>query len=761
MVNVPIARFLAEVQAQPDYAGQIAHVRELPPQEATFGELDRPLPLALEQAVRQTGIERLYSHQAEAINASRRREHVMLATGTASGKTLCYNIPVFEALLADPMSRALYLFPTKALAQDQLRALGQLSTGMPEPVRYGAYDGDTPVPTRSRLRRQAGVLLTNPDMLSMGILPNHASWTTFLRHLRFVVVDEAHTYRGIFGSHVALVLRRLRRLCRRYGAEPQFIFCSATIANPDEHAERLCGTAVTVVDRDGAPHGPRQFALWNPISPDDPAHSHRPNTDAAMLLTALLREELPTIAFVRARRVAELILRYVREELRREPELAARISAYRAGYLPEQRREIERRLFSGELLAVVSTTALELGIDVGDIAAALLVGYPGTIASVWQQAGRAGRGRAPALSVLIAQDDPLDQYLMRHPEALFGRAPEHALTDPANPYLLRDHLLCAAYEWPLSNDDANLFGPALGPAVAALAREGELELREDRWVYPYDDYPAERVNLRSSEGPPIVLADETNALAPLEEIDAATAPLRVYPGAIYYHQGDAWRITRLDLQGGLALARPETDAPYYTQPQEIGELDIIRSQQMREMHTCTLYLGQVRVTNQVIGYERRHLYDSSVLGREPLDLPPTSFETQALWFDVPAEMQRVVTAESLDVPGGLHAVEHACIALLPLLAMCDRNDIGGLSTERHHDTGLAQVFIYDGHPGGVGLAEKGFALIEQLWEMAIRHVQECPCEAGCPSCIHSPKCGNGNEPLDKRAAIRLFELLLG
>ncbi|HID85856.1 MAG TPA: DUF1998 domain-containing protein, partial [Anaerolineae bacterium] len=686
----------------------------------------------------------------------------------------------------------LYLFPTKALAQDQLRSLRQLTRGGLREVRFGTYDGDTPRSARNRLRRSAAIILTNPDMLHLGILPNHTLWANFLANLKFVVLDEAHVYRGVFGSQVACVLRRLRRLCRFYGSDPQFICCSATIANPAEHVERLTGVAPIVVDDDGSPRGAKEFVLWNPPFVDRARTARRSaNSEATTLFTELVRCGLRNITFTRARKVAELILLYAQEVLRKEaPECLPLVASYRAGYLPEERRRIERELFEGRLLGVTATSALELGIDIGDLDATVLVGYPGTIASTWQQAGRAGRGVRESLSILIGLDNPLDQYFMRHPEELFGRphdneparpgeedrpavarrragSLENALIDPDNVYILEKHLPCAAYELPLTNRDEALFGPGFVEAMIALERRGILEYRNERWYYRGLDYPAQKVSIRSISSSNFALLDESQGYTTLEEIEATSVFFRAHPGAIYLHQGETYLITRLDLGTQTVYARP-VDVNYYTEPREINDVRIVRSLETREYPTTRAYFGQVRVTTQVIGYRKKQQFTETVLAEEYLDLPPTSYETMALWFDIPPRIVEEVRRRRLDLHGGLHAAEHAAIAVLPLFAMCDRWDIGGLSTPAlrqaqdtaHVDTGRPQIFIYDAFPGGVGIAEKGFELLTELWRTTLRAVEECPCEAGCPSCIQSPKCGNNNEPLDKEAAVVILKGLL-
>ncbi|MDH7487290.1 MAG: DEAD/DEAH box helicase [Anaerolineae bacterium] len=777
--------FLGQIKGQRFYRGQIVHLQRLPARKARYGRLHYRLSPTLQALLEHAGAPRLYTHQAQAINAAFAGQHVVVATSTASGKTLCYNVPVLETLLRDPAARALYLFPTKALAQDQLGKLNDLLavlekgqgstdplTPIPYPLTPATYDGDTPRSARGRIRRSSRIILTNPDMLHVGILPNHHLWADFFRGLRYVVLDEAHQYRGVFGSQVACVLRRLRRVCAFYGSRPQFSASSATIANPAEHFRLLTGLEATVVDDDGSPHGPRSFVLWNPPFVDRARTARRSaNAEATQLLVELVQQRVRSICFTRTRRVAELILRYAREALQEvAPELAERVKAYRAGYLPRERRQIEQELFRGDLLAVTATTALELGIDVGHLDAALLVGYPGTVASFWQQAGRAGRGERASLAVLIGLDNPLDQYFMRHPQELFGRPLEHALVDPDNLYVLLKHLLCAAHEVPLSVepeqghaavtfDDEALFGPGFVEAMVQLERQDLLDYRGGRWFYTRGDYPAQDVSLRSAGVERFVLLDESDGYHILEEMDAATAPLRAHPGAIYLHQGETYLVTQYDPQMQSAIVRP-VEVDYYTQPREVNDVRIIRSLAHRQVGAVSAYLGQVRVTSQVIGYRRLQQYSEAVLGEEWLDMPAQTFETVALWWDVPAEVRREVARRGLDFLGGLHGVEHAAISILPLFAMCDRWDIGGLSTPSHPDTEQAQVFIYDGFPGGVGIAEKGFELLPELWRATLEAVRDCPCAEGCPSCIVSPKCGSGNEPLDKQAAVCILQALL-
>ena len=754
--------FIERLQSNKDYRGQMEHLQHLLAREARYGRLEHQLPLTLQQALQGNGIKELYVHQAEAINAVAAGQDVVISTSASSGKTLIYNVSVLESLLADPRARALYLFPTKALAQDQLRVLGDLTAqDTLGKVLYGTYDGDTPQGTRRRLRQSASILLTNPDMLHVGILPNHSLWSKFLANMRYVVIDDAHASRGVLGSQVACVLRRLLRMCHFYGSNPQFICCSATIANPREHVERLTSRAPVLVDDDGSPRGEREFALWNPPITDALLMERRSiNIEATNLLVEMVMSGLRNITFVRARRTAELILQYARERLEKDaPELAPLVRSYRGGYRPELRREIEAGLFSGELLAVTATSALELGVDVGHLDATIMVGYPGTIASTWQQAGRAGRGRRQALNVLIGLDDPLDQYLMHHPEALFGRAPEHALIAPDNRHILARHLPCAAYEQPLTSEDEALFGAGYSGTVAELEREGVLVYRGERWFFAGRGYPAETVSLRSVSAHRIAVLDTSSDMTMMEELEETTALGRVYPGAVYLHQGESYLIERLDLEHGLAYATP-AELDYYTEPREINSVRVNDTRQSKRIGPSEVCFGELLVTQQVVGYRRLQQLTGEVLLDEPLDLPEQSYVTTGVWCGVPVEGLARVTARGLDIAGGLHALEHASIGILPLFAMCDRQDIAGLSTPLHPDTGRAQVFIYDGLPGGIGIAEKGYELLRELWAATLTAIQECPCQEGCPSCIQSPKCGNNNQPLDKQAALLILQTLL-
>jgi DEAD/DEAH box helicase domain-containing protein len=712
------------------------------------------LPVGLHPAVatvlRGGGVTGLYRHQAEAWEAAQCGEHVVVATGTASGKSLAFGLPVLDAIARDGAARALYLYPTKALAQDQARGLAAFAAAG---VRAAIYDGDTPAERRRAVRSGANVVLTNPDMLHVGVLPHHDRWGDVLHNLRFVVVDEAHVYRGVFGSHVGNVLRRLRRLARAYGAEPQFLFATATIANPGELALALAGVGATVVDTETSPRAAREVVLWNPPLVD-PELGQRASAlaEASRLLAGLATRGLRTICFAKSRKAAELIHRFAAERVDRETR--ARLAPYRAGYTPAQRRELERRLVAGELLGVSATDALELGIDIGLLDCAISVGFPGTVASLRQQWGRAGR-RARGLAVLVAGEDALDQFFMREPEALLGRRVEAALSDHANARILDPHVLAAAYEGPLAEPDAETLGPE---ALARAALLPELVRTPAGFVWSGRDYPAARVSLRAGDTAAIVVVErDTGAVIGLVERERAFST--VYDGAIYLHLGEQYAVERLDLEEGRALVYPLA-ADWYTQPKKETETSIVEPLRRERRLGVDLRFGRIAVTEQVVAYEKKAIADGSTLDVVPLLLPEVTFETEAVWFSPDAALldglEQMPTLIST-----LHAAEHALIALLPLQAMCDRWDIGGLSTNVHFQTGLPTIFVYDGHAGGVGITERGFDRFEQWVDDTARMLAGCPCSAGCPSCVQSPKCGNLNEHLDKAGARTLLERMLG
>ena len=725
----------------------------LPGRAGKSAELPRDLYLQLVDALAAQGINRLWTHQAECWQAYQRGEHFMVTTGTASGKSLCFNLPVLDALLREPHARAIYLYPTKALAQDQLRRLRMMAGRQ---VEVATYDGDTPTAARSVARAKARVLLTNPDMLHVSLLPHHERWGDFFYNLQYVVVDEAHTYRGVFGSNVANVLRRLRRVASFYGAQPRFILASATIHNAREHAFNLTGLEVTHVSGDGAPVGPRKVVFWEPPLVEEEANVRRSvNSEAADLLAELVRKGVRSICFTKSRRGAELIYQQTADRLKEtDPHLAGRLSPYRAGYTPEQRRGIEAMLFGGKLLAVVSTSALELGIDIGALDAAITVGYPGTMASLWQQWGRAGRGKGESLAVFIAGNDALEQFFVNHPDELLQRQVEAATVDFANPFIHLPHLAAAAYEGPLMSDDQAFFGPGLPGALEQAARDGLLRHKNGAWYSSDTDFPAAKVGLRSTAGGQYTVVEEDSGDIIGTE-GAETAFSALHPGAVYLHIGDTYLVTKLDVDNRMALVRPFWDT-YHTIPRREADTRII-SETMQTGHgRLSLHLGQIAVTSRVVAFQKKRLGSDEPLGTEDLDLPKQEFVTESMWFTIPPEL--FSSEEDLvRLPGAIHAVEHALIALLPLYAMCDRWDIGGLSTPVHAQTEQPTIFIYDGHAGGVGISRQGFQRFGEWVRDARNLIRDCPCECGCPSCIQSPKCGNWNEPLDKAAALRLLD----
>jgi DEAD/DEAH box helicase domain-containing protein len=703
------------------------------------------------EALERMGLERLYAHQREAVYAAWEGP-MIVTTGTASGKSMCFNLPTVDVLCRDRRARALYLYPTKALAQDQARALGEL--GLTRRVRPALYVGDTPRAARAEIRRSSNIILTNPDMLHVGILPHHAAWADFFANLAVVVVDEAHVYRGVFGSHVANVLRRLRRMADAYGTAPRFLLASATVANPVELAERLTGLdGVRLIDRDGAPAPARDIAVWNPPLVDEQSGKRLPVLrEAAELVSTLVREGSRVICFMSSRKRVELLSQAVRTRLAQsDRELAERVAPYRAGYTPAQRRELEGRLLRGELRAIVTTNALELGIDIGELDAAVVVTFPGTVASLRQMWGRAGR-RGRGLAVYVAGEDALDQFFCRHPDDFLARPVEAAILDHESPQIHISHLLCAAHEAPLSEADAALFGPRWQAQAELLVSAGELRRRRSQETYVprrAGDYPARRFSLRSASPESFAVVDFTSGEL-LGTVELTRAHSTVHRGAVYLHMGRSYEVHELDLWRRQALVEP-FDGDWYTQPKRETETTIERVIERREALGVTLSFGEIGVTETVIAYQRRRLDDHAPVGLVALDLPQTSFSTQALWYELDAQ-QLAATVPADGLLGSLHATEHAQIAVLPLLAMCDRWDIGGLSTNLHPQTGGPAIFIYDGYPGGVGISHAAFVRFEELCRDALRLVSECPCTGGCPSCVQSPKCGNLNEPLSKAGA---------
>ncbi|HWD07273.1 MAG TPA: DEAD/DEAH box helicase [Amycolatopsis sp.] len=856
-------RLLSRVTAGvPVHENPVTHVAQLPARTAGFAPWPEWAAPAVVSAFAAAGVKKPWRHQADAASLAHAGAHVVVSTGTASGKSLAYQLPVLSELASGTRATALYLSPTKALGADQLRSVSSLD--LPG-VRAAAFDGDTPMTERDWVRAHANWVFTNPDMLHRGILSAHSRWTQFFKNLAYVVVDECHSYRGVFGSHVALLLRRLRRVAAHYGASPVFVLASATTASPAEFASRLTGLTCATVTEDASPRGARTVALWEPplldeLTGENGAPVRRSaGAEAARILADLVVEGARSLAFVRSRRGAELTALGARHLLSEvDSSLVETVAAYRSGFLPEERRALEAALLSGRLLGVATTNALELGVDIAGLDAVVLAGYPGTLASFWQQAGRAGRTGDEALVVFVARDDPLDTYLVHHPAALLERPVETAVLDPANPYVLGPQLACAVAELPLTEPELDMFGGAAARSVLAdLAAEKLLRRRSSGWYWISRERPHAEVGIRGSGGDQVAVV-EADSGRMLGTVDPGSACYAVHPGAVYLHQGSSYVVDELDFATGLALVHAD-DPDWHTSPREVVDISVLSTEQRCHHGGVTLSLGEVAVTSQVVGYLRRRP-SGEVLDHTPLDLPGQSLHTRAVWYTVtgdllsgsadrsaasqPSEPRpgsgavagRVGGEGSSDepgqghdelslsvrtggvaaateaagkgarrgrgevrvpgpeergpglppvgkvapvgtgglgrapggaglvparVPGALHAAEHAAIGLLPLFATCDRWDIGGVSTAWHEDTGEATVFVHDGHPGGAGFADRGYAAIVP-WLAATREaIVSCECPTGCPSCVQSPKCGNGNEPLDKAGAVAVLDTVLG
>jgi len=736
------------------YRQSVFHHQYIPAVKASYSDLSPELPRSVQRALRRHGIRKLYSHQVDAVQAVRAESNVLVSTPTASGKTLIYNLPVLEACLGRPETRALYLFPLKALEQDQKRKVLDLAAGIGarEPVTAEIYDGDTSAYRRRKILAELpNIILTNPDMLHLSLLAHHEKWEEFFKNLRYVVVDELHAYKGIFGAHFAGVLRRLQRIAARYGSQPVFIASSATVGNPKEFAERLFGLPFTAVERCGAPSAARHFVFVNP-------RDLKPATIAARLLREFIAAGLKTIAFTKSRRNTELIHSWV---LRSEPELAGRISSYRSGYLPSERRAIERSLADDTLDAVISTSALEMGIDIGGLDACLLVGYPGTVTQTWQRGGRVGRSGRDSVIVLIAQQDALDQYFMRHPENFFNRGCEHALVDPENPFILRDHIECAAAEFPLEPDEILGGGENYTRAVEDLKEKGRLlESMSNKKLYSARKNPQRDISLRQSGESFSILDTSADPPGRVGSIGGSRALAECHEGAIYLHRARQYVVTRLDLEKRNIYVSPSRD-PYYTQVISEKDTEILEVLKSKPEGNFLIKYGRLKVTERIVGFQKRSIATQELLSAHELELPPQIFETTGFWIEIPEGVNLAVEQAEGHFMGGLHAVEHAVISIFPLYVLCDRNDIGGICFTSHSQVGGAAIFIYDGYPGGVGIACGGYDSIAELLKSTQSLIAECDCDTGCPSCIHSPKCGSGNKPLDKQSALLVLEILRG
>ncbi len=745
-----LSEYINKLKTHMDFGSAFIHYRHIPPLDAGYGA-EYNLDPELSGLLRELGIDRLYSHQSEALDIIRRGENAIIATPTASGKSMIFNLAVLERIMADEKAKALYLFPLKALEQDQLKTLSAFMKGIKaRKISAGIYDGDTTPYMRQKIRtRPPEILFTNPDMLHRGIMAYHDKWKQLFENLSFIILDEVHTYRGIFGSHMNQIIRRLKRICGLYGSSPQFIMLSATINNPKEFGESLIQERVSLVDKSGSPRSGQHFLFFNP--------ELSPNFSGAKLFSHCIQSGFRTIAFTQSRKVTELIHIWTSQL---SPDLKKKVSSYRAGFMPEERRDIEGRLASGELLGVVSTSALEMGIDIGYLDICILVGYPGTIINTWQRGGRVGRSGRESMIILIAKPDALDQYFMKHPDEIFERSYESAILDPHNPYVVEAHLPCAADESPITMADERYWPDGLVRHLEKLELEGRLTRTAEgtpRW-YSTRSRPHNEVNIRA--GGESYTIFETSTGQAIGTMDGNRAFKECHPGAVYLHMGRQYLVDSIDIdKKDIIVSR--TDLNYFTRVLAQKETEIIRVDRSRPVGQFIVREGLLKVTEQVTGYEKRALPGQELMGNFPLEFPPQTFETIGFWVEIEPVINRLLEREGLQLMGGIHAIEHGSIGIFPLFALCDRNDIGGICYPWHPQVEKTAIFIYDGYPGGVGLAQRGYEVISELFQKTLDHIRTCECEDGCPSCIHSPKCGNGNKPLDKKAAIVILEFLLG
>jgi DEAD/DEAH box helicase domain-containing protein len=743
-----VSEYLQSLISSPRLGTQVVYQTTLPENSAIWSETGAKWPPEIEKALRSMGIRALYQHQARTIDFIRNKRHAIVATPTASGKTLIYNLPVLERFLYDNNSKSLYIFPLKALAQDQLRVFEQMAAHFGETRPTAAiYDGDTSAYRRKRIREApANVILTNPEMLHLSFLAHHRKWAAFFQGLQTVVVDEVHTYRGVMGSHVAQIFRRFHRICRRYGASPTFVFSSATVADPGRLARQLTGLSVTAVTKSGAPRKNRSLIFINPET--GPAQA------AILLLKAALHRKLRTIVYTQSRKLTELIAFWAANQ---SGDFANRISAYRAGFLAEERRDIESRLSQGNLLAVISTSALELGIDIGDLDLCILVGYPGTVVSTWQRGGRVGRSGQDSALILIAGEDALDQYFMRNPADFLNREPESAVVNPFNPQILAQHLECAAAELPLKADEPLANGKNAAAALNRLEETGKLLRSADgRELYSRRKSPHRYVKIRGAGNRFQIVTKHSGEN--VGEIDEFRAFRETHPGAIYLHRGDTYIVDTLDFNAGtISVSKAEVD--YFTQVRGYKETEILEIYEQKPVWGAMASTGRLKVTDHVTEYEIRRIHGKKLIKKVPLDLPPQIFKTEGLWYKIPRYIHYAAESRHFDFMGGIHAMEHAAIGIFPLLVMADRNDLGGLATPYHPQLNSAAIFIYDGIAGGAGLNREAFKRAESLLEYTLNAIRGCSCESGCPSCVHSPKCGSANRPIDKTAAIFILDQL--
>jgi DEAD/DEAH box helicase domain-containing protein len=744
--------FIAGLKELKGYKGQIEHVEYFPQKKGRYGKLDTYLPASLQQYLDNRKII-LYKHQTDAINLARKGSNIVIATPTASGKTLAFNLPVFESLSIDLRARALYIYPMKALANDQLNVLSIMEKETHISVNPGIYDGDTPRRDRKNIREKSRIILTNPYGLHY-YLPWHHLWKQFYENLKFIIVDESHTYRGVFGSHVALLFRRLARICEYYGSNPQYILSSATIANPEEHSKKLTGQDFHIIREDSSESGRKSFIFWNPPFIDEGLTRRSTHQETRSLLSYCIQEGFQTLCFTKSRKMAELLAVWVKQDLDKvDPKLAEAVHAYRAGYLPEERRKIERGLKQREISGVVTTNALELGIDIGSLDCVIMSGYPGTVISTWQQAGRAGRLIDDSVVFLVAFQNPLDQYFMNHPQDFFSRPPENAVINLDNPYIAAGQIMCASQEIPLTEKDRKYFTKSYHRAINELLQKAILEKRNTQLIYSGPPRPETRVKLNNISDQTVKVFHYSTLL---ETMDITQAYREVHEGAILLHQGVPYKVKSLDLYN-LEAQVEEADVGFYTEA--LKTIDIsIDEKRITQNRGIKTGLGKVDVTEYYTAY--RIMQYEKKIDQLPLNLPPLNFPSIGFWFTIPNSIASHIRRAELDLAGGLHAIEHAMIAISPLHAICDPRDLGGVSTEHHRDTNEPTIFIYDGYMGGIGLSEKLFELLPELLVTTLNLIQDCKCAEGCPSCIYSSKCGNNNEPLDKKTAIILLKEMI-
>ena len=744
-----IDEYINSLAASKRLGSSVVFRKEIKSELPSLCSLDHFVSDPVKKILSCSGIDHLYSHQYQAIKAIREGNHVVVSTPTASGKTIIYNISFFEKIIKQPNARAIYLFPLKALAQDQFKSFQNMA-GYVSSIQATAavYDGDTTTWHRKKIRNALpNAILTNPEMLHLSFLPYHEKWRDLFENLEMVVVDEVHTYRGVLGSHMAQIFRRFHRICEIYGSRPRFVLSSATIANPAQLSEALIGRPVKAETKSGAPSGKRHFVFINPA--DSPSHT------AILLLKAALHRGLRTIVYTQSRKLAELISIWA---VSKSGKYAGKISAYRSGFLPEERREIENKLASGELLAVISTSALELGIDIGDLDLCLLVGYPGTVMSTWQRGGRVGRSGHDSAIILIAGEDALDQYFMRHPKEFFNKAPEAAVINPDNPDILKKHLICAAAELPLALDEAFVKNSSVKDCLKKLESSGDLLRSGDgSMLYAARKFPHRDINLRGSGSRFNIIDHDTGDN--MGEVDGFRAFRETHPGAVYLHKGKTFCVEKFDPGAQVVAVKPAKPV-YYTRVRGDKQTEIIDIYKEKKVFSTQIKFGRLKVTDQVTGYEKIHIYGKKRINIIPLDLPPQIFETDGIWIEIPQPIQASVEKEMMHFMGGIHALEHAMIGICPLLVLTDRNDFGGISIPFHPQVQSAAVFIYDAFPGGVGLSREAFVHADKMLLQTIKVIKSCPCENGCPACVHSPKCGSGNRPIDKSSAIYILEKLV-